>query len=166
VLLDESDGLIKEKDQEILALRDAKASATQAIEWREQQIKEREQTISSLEDAVKWREGQISDLNEGLEWARNRANEMEKTIAAQEEGLAWRAHQVDDLEVEKAALKTHLQNTQRRLSLATEQLEAIHASSGWKFILRLRHLRDRLAPPGSTRRKLVESLMKLVRSRA
>jgi SAM-dependent methyltransferase len=156
VLLDQSDALIKEKDQEI-------RSAMQVAQWREQQIKERESTISSLDDAVKWRETQIAELTEGLEWSRNRAAEMEKTLASREEALAWRAHQVEDLESERNTLTTNLQNTQRRLGFATEQLEAIHASSSWKLILRVRHLRDRFAPEGSTRRKLVEWVTELAK---
>jgi SAM-dependent methyltransferase len=163
VLIDQSDGLIKEKDEE---LRGTKAAAGEAIHWREQQIQERAQTISSLEDTVKWREGQISQLTQGLEWTRNRVTEMETTIASHEEALAWRAHQVEDLENEKTALAGRLQNTQRRLETATEQLEAIYASSDWKFILRLRHLRDRLAPSGTARRKFLQKLIGLGKSRA
>ncbi len=155
VLHDQSDGLIKEKDEE---LQGTKAAAAEAIEWREQQIHEREGTITSLEEAVTWREGQIrqlegqiQQLNEGLEWSRNRANELEKTIASQDEALAWRAHQVSDLEEAKAffetenvSLNVNLQNTQLQLNLATQQLEGIYASRGWKFIVKIRKIRDRL----------------------
>lgn len=155
VLLDQSDGLIREKDQE---LRETKASAAKAIAWREQQIHEREHTIGSLEEAVKWRETQIHDLNQqveeinkGLEWMRERAAGMEKTIASQDEALAWRAHQVSDLETakdflerENASLTTNLQNTRHQLNVAGETLAGIYASRGWKFIMKLRQIRDRL----------------------
>ena len=157
VLLDHSNGLIHEKDKE---LRDTKAASEQAIQWREQQLGEREKTITSLEEAIQWREGQLRELTQGLDWTRNRVTEMEKTIASHEEALAWRAHQVDALESQNATLRTSLQNTQHQLGLATEQLDAIYASLGWKFILRIRHIRDRLAPAGSTRRKTFERIMK------
>ena len=91
---------------------------------------------------------------------------MEKTIASHEEALAWRAHQVNDLEKEIAALRTSLQNTQHQLGLATEQLDAIYASSGWKFILRIRQIRDRLAPAGSARRKIFDKIKELGKARA
>lgn len=173
VLVDHSNGLIREKDAEL------RASAN-AIKWRDNEIKEREKAISSLEDAVKWREEQIQELAEGLEWTRNRVSEMEKTIGSHEEGLAWRAHQVEDLQNENTTLATHLQNTeeqlhntrkqlqntQAQLGIAAQQLETIYASSGWKLILRVRRLRDRLAPAGSSRRRLFERLMGLARSRA
>src|SRR5213593_2836608 len=57
VLVDHSDGLIREKDQEL-------AASQQAIQWREQQLGEREKTIASLEEAVHWQEGQIKELSE------------------------------------------------------------------------------------------------------
>src|SRR5438045_4012499 len=91
VLLDQSDGLIKEKDQE---LRDTKASAAEAIQWREQQIGEREEMIASLEKALQWREeknqaleGAIRQLNEALDWSRNQVSEFEKAIASNEQAL-------------------------------------------------------------------------------
>lgn len=144
VLVDCSDEFINDKDRSIRELLETKASQEETIEWRNEQLEDREETITSLEGAATWREGQIAELKEGLEWTRGQVTEREKTIASQEEGLAWRAHQVDDLEKEIATLQTHLQNTQTQLNLTTEQLEAIHASRGWKFILWLRHVRDTL----------------------
>src|SRR5437870_5680359 len=145
VLLDQSDGLIQEKDQE---LKDTKAAAAEAIDWREQQVIEREKTIASLEEAVKWREGEIQalegaieHLNKALDWTRNQISEFEKAIASNEQALAWRLQQVTELEAakdfwerESASLNASLQNTQRQLSLANERLEGIYASRGWKFI--------------------------------
>jgi 2-polyprenyl-3-methyl-5-hydroxy-6-metoxy-1,4-benzoquinol methylase len=137
VLLDHSDSLIEEKDQE--------------TRWRTQQVAERDETIRSLEEAVKWREGQIEKLTEGLEWTRNRAGELEETIASQEEALTWRAQQVNELETakgywerESASLTARLQNTQRELVVAANTLAGIYASRGWKFIKKLRSIRDAL----------------------
>lgn len=154
VLVDHSDGLIRE--------------STKAIEWRDQNLKDREEAISSLQNAVKWREDQIRNLNEevkglneGLTWIRSQLTDMEQTVASREEtvashekALAWRAHQVETLDKEKADLITILQTTQRQLNFASEQLEAVYASTGWKFILRIRHFRDslrRLMGPGTSR---------------
>ncbi len=191
VLVDDSDGLIKESQTLIQKqeedLRNTKTWAEEAIRWREEQVKVREGTISSLEEAVKWREQQIQDrdkqiqsIAEGLEWTRNRAAEMEKTIASNNEALAWRAKQVDALQYAKSELEnmnadlakvnvrleSELEDTQRHLNHATEQLKGIYASSGWKFVLRVRGLRDSVFPAGTGRRRVFEKLMELVRPRA
>ncbi len=177
ILVDQSDGLIKEKDEE---LRAAKASAAEAIQWREQQIREREEAIASLENAVAWHEGrirgldeQIRELDKGLEWTRNLVADREKTIASNNEALAWRGKQVDELQYAKTALEERataldrdLQNARRQLSSATEQLEAIYSSAGWKFILRVRRWRDRIFPSGSSRRRRLEQIIGLLKSRA
>jgi SAM-dependent methyltransferase len=155
VLLDQSDALIKEKDQE---LRETKSSAARAINWREQQIREREETIASIDEALRWRKGQIDDLEgvilqlkTALEWRLTQIADLEKTIASNNQALAWRLQQVSELETardfwerESASRNTSLQNAQRQLSTAAEQLEGIYASRGWKFILGLRKIRDKL----------------------
>jgi peptidoglycan hydrolase CwlO-like protein len=158
VLVDHSDALIRESTKAIewrdqqLSDRDRTISSLQdAVKWREEQISANEKTIASLEEAIKWREDQIKSLeeqmkslNEGLTWTQTHLTEMKQTVASHEEALAWRAHQVETLEREKTDLISILQTTQRQLNFASEQLEAIYASSGWKFILRIRHFRDGL----------------------
>ena len=150
VLLDQSDGLLEEKDQE-----------------RIRQVTEKEAAIQSLEEALKWRETQIQqqqegiqELEKGLQWTQNRAGELEKTIKANEEALAWRAAQVDELAIgkeywerESATLTTQLQNTQRQLAAATDTLAGIYASRGWKAILKLRSIRDTLMGLVTSRRR-------------
>jgi SAM-dependent methyltransferase len=144
VLLDESDSLLAEKNDEL------QASITET-RWREQQVGEREETIKSLELAMKWRESQLNEVTEALERTRHRASDLEKTIASQDEGLAWRAQQVSELssakehwERESATLSTQLQKTQRQLAVAADTLSGIYASRGWKFIMKLRNIRDAL----------------------
>ena len=51
---------------------------------------------------------------------------------------------IDFSNKEKADLIAMVQTASGQLARASEQLEAIHASSGWKWILRLRHYRDAL----------------------
>ncbi len=193
VLLDYSNSLLQEKNEEIQATR-------KEIQWREQQIEDRKQQIESLESALQWREGRIKDLDgkisaleealkwreqhltereaeltslretlewlegqgqeltQGLDWTRNHISDLEKTVASQEEALKWRAGQVEGLERDKTRVSSELRSTEQqlssmeqrlssmeqRLNVATEQLEAIYSSTGWKLILRLRHIRDRL----------------------
>src|SRR5215475_13178374 len=75
----------------------------------------------------------------------------DQTIASHEQALAWRAGQVNELETAKGywmreseSLTVQLQNTQRQLAKATDTLTGIYASRGWKFILKLRSIRDTL----------------------
>jgi SAM-dependent methyltransferase len=144
VLVDESDSLIAEKDQE--------------TRWREEQLVVRDQTIASLEEAVQWRQGQIDELSKGLEWTQQRAGDLEKTVASNEDALKWRAQQVNDLETAKEYWQGHstlltrqLQDTQRQLAEAEHTLAGIYASRGWKFIVKLRNIRDRLTGRGKSR---------------
>ncbi len=137
VLVDQSDSLLVEKDQE--------------TKWRTDQVADRDQTIRSLEDAVKWREGQIANLTEGLEWSQSRVGELEKAVASQDEALTWRSQQVNELttakdywERESASLRTQLQNTQQQLSVVSDTLAGIYASRGWKLITKLRNIRNTL----------------------
>jgi len=156
VLLDQSDSLLQEKQDELQA-------SAKEVQWREQQVAEREETIRSLEEGLRWRENQISNLtesleeaNKGLAWMRTEAAAMQNTIAAREEALAWRAQQVSDLEMtaenlqkakeyweqESLSATAQLQNTQRQLAAASDTLAGIYASRGWKLILKLRRIRD------------------------
>ncbi len=162
ILLDQSDGLIKEKDlviEEITHnLEDTKASAAEAIQWHEQQVRDREETIASHEQALQWREKQIDDLNEkaeqlnkGLEWRARQVTDLEAAITEKDGALAWREEQVKDLETgkafwerEAASLNASLQNTRLQLGRASDELAGIHASAGWKLIMRLRRIRDGL----------------------
>ena len=165
VLLDHSNGLINEKAKTIHNHEETIASLEEALQWREQQLRDSQKSIASLEQAVTWRGNQVEKLTEGLEWTRNRAGEMEKTIASHEKALSWRAQQVDAMLKDNAALKAHVESTQHQLSQARRPLEEIYASSGWKFILRCRRVRDSLLPADSRRRKTFERIMGLAKSR-
>jgi SAM-dependent methyltransferase len=142
VLIDESDGLLREntravewRDETIVGLRNGE-------KWHEEQIENQKKTIASLEEAVRWRGQQIDELNKGQEWLQKQTAGLKEKAASDEKALEWRKQQVEALERERADLIALAQSTQRQLNLATEQLEAIHASSTWKLILRLRHFRD------------------------
>jgi SAM-dependent methyltransferase len=151
-LIDSGNALLLEKDRE---LRESKAAAAEGLAWRERQIAERDATLG-------WFETEVAKLKEELaaqrRWYESEVAQRDATIASNDEALAWRAGQVQTLEREKSGLIETVQSLSGQLSRASEQLDAIHASSGWKFILRLRHYRDRLLPPGSTRRRFFDSL--------
>jgi O-antigen biosynthesis protein len=151
VLIDHSDGLINEAKKALEWREEKISSLEEGLKWREELLEGKEKSISSLEEGLKWHEAQakhfevqVRQLNDGLAWTQAQLADISKQVASNEEALAWRAHQVETLEREKAEAISVLQMTQRQLTSASQQLEAIYASSGWKFVLKLRHIRDRL----------------------
>ena len=70
--------------------------------------------------------------------------EREETIASLEEALKWREGQLSELRTVNASLTD-------QLTQATDALALIHASRGWKLIMRLRSIRDRLMGFGKSR---------------
>ena len=144
MLVDHSDDLLRDSRKAIEWRDETIASLRTAERWHEELIANQKKTIGSQEEAVKWRGNQIEELNKGLEWFQKQLADMKEKSASDEKALEWRAGQVETLEKERTDLIAALQSTQRQFNLASEQLEAIYASSGWKFILRIRYLRDRL----------------------
>jgi SAM-dependent methyltransferase len=144
VLIDESDGLLRENTRAIEWRDETIAGLRHGEKWHEEQIENQKKTIVSLEEAVRWRGQQIDELNKGLEWHQKQVADLKERATSDEQALEWRMQQVEVLERERADLIATVQSTQRQLNLATAQLEAIHASSSWKFILRVRHFRDSL----------------------
>ncbi len=67
---------------------------------------------------------------------------LKATIGSHEEALAWRAGQVESLEKAKAILLQSLETTAARLGTVANSFEAIQASSGWRFVLRVRNYRE------------------------
>jgi ubiquinone/menaquinone biosynthesis C-methylase UbiE len=151
VLIDESDKLLHENKREVEWRDETIASLRSAEKWHEERILNQEKTIASLEEAANWRGSQIGDLNrtieelnKGLEWFRSQVADLKEKAASDEKALEWRMQQVEALEKERAELFALLQSTQKQVNAASQQLEAIHASTGWKLILRVRHFRDRV----------------------
>ena len=166
ILVDVGNELFREKDREL-------AKAMEGIEWRDQQIKALKEGIEGLQEAAAWLEEQRTHLEErglrlaqDIAWAQDVMTGLRSTIASHETALAWRAQQVDFLEKESAALQTDLRSTQQQLAQTTEQLEVIHASSGWQLILKMRRVRDRAFPKGSSRRRVLEAAIRFLRADA
>jgi len=172
VLLDHSDeltDLVHEKD---LDVRETKAAANTAKQWFEEQLEERNDALArrgaeveqlnkdvqGLTEGIEEQKKGIEELNKGivevnkgLEWAQSCNRELERTIASRDEALAWRAEQVDALEKAKIELlgtlqrqAERLQATSAELGLSKQELAEIHMSRGWKIVMKLRTLRDRL----------------------
>ena len=148
VLIDQSDALVIEA-QKALAWREEKISSLEeGLQWRQNQLEEGARTVASLEQALHWREQQAKQFETDLGWAQSQMTDMSQKIASHEQVLAWRAQQVEKLETEKAEEKAALTMEKAALTMrvqkAERQLESIYASSGWKLVLRLRGIRNRL----------------------
>jgi ubiquinone/menaquinone biosynthesis C-methylase UbiE len=78
------------------------------------------------------------------EWDRER-HVLRKDLNQREEALAWRAHQVNELEREKRELVQGMESARKEAAVLREELDGIHATRWWKWILKLRALRDRLS---------------------
>ena len=69
-------------------------------------------------------------------------------IKDKDEALAWRARQVDDLMEFTNYLQGQIQSVLADARQQREKLEEIHASRGWKLLLKLRAVRDKLMRNG------------------
>ena len=156
ILVDNDNSLLHEKDREIQntqrEAQESLASAAEALRWRETQIKDQDETIQ-------WFKGEVEALRNKQAWYEEVVAVRDATIASNDDALKWRAGQVEFLENEKADLINRLQAISVQLERTTEQLEAIHASSGWKILLRIRHYREKVFPGGSSQRRFLDRLL-------
>ena len=149
VLLDHSDelsGLLQSMDRD---LQETKASAQTAKEWLEEQLDERKEALAKRGVEVEKLNNDVADLNKGLAWTKECNAELERSLASRDEALAWRAGQVEVLEKAKTELfnrlqaqAEQLQATSGELAQKQQELAGIHASRGWKFVMKLRAVRD------------------------
>jgi hypothetical protein len=69
-------------------------------------------------------------------------------IRDKDQALAWRAEQVGNLMKYNDYLEVELRSVVAEAQRHREKLEEIHASRGWKFLVRLRAVRDKLTGNG------------------
>jgi len=160
---------LRDKEKAVRTLLDMKAYQDETIKRQERQLAEQKRSLASLEEALAWRTRQIESLTsareyldqeldelrkhvasnrEALAWRAKQVADLEHAIKSRDEGLAWRATQVESLETAVDALKTRMEDLHRetsaRIAQLTAELEGIHASTGWKWILRARSIRSTL----------------------
>lgn len=179
--------LLNKKEKALRAMFDLKAYQDETIKRQERQLAERKHTTATLEEAFAWHsskivslektlgflEGEIEQLRrtleaqrEALEWRKNQVDSLERTITEHEKALEWRSKQVDELEASIAALDRTRTIQLAELTRVTAELEAIHVTAGWKLILRLRSIQNRLMPEGSARHRFYGRLMRFVRGKS
>jgi SAM-dependent methyltransferase len=79
------------------------------------------------------------------ELIKERVEAFRAQIRQRDEALDWRASQVDALERSNQELAANVQSLQGELGRARQELDEIHQSRGWKWVLKLRALRDRFS---------------------
>lgn len=148
-LVDIGNELLNGKDRDIRELAASKLSQADSIQWLGLQIEERIKTIQwlesetrSLRDVIAEHERQKESLGRDIDHLALTVASKDATIASHDKALAWRAEQVTFLEREKTHLIELVQDTTRNLGAVSTELSIIQASSGWKWILRLRRYRD------------------------
>ena len=178
--------MLRSKERAIRGLLDMKAYLAETNKRQSKEISDHRRTIASLEEAFAWHTSQIEAITKTREFLDHEITELRRTIASDKqalewrasqldcqsgqikemtEALAWRASQVENLEGEKKQLEAALRQTSQQLTDTSRQLELIHASTGWKFILRARSIRSRLFPQGSFRDTGLQKLLNLLKGR-
>ena len=80
---------------------------------------------------------------------RNERNAFERELVATHAEL-------DTVRGERDDCRREAENLQRRMDGLQAELDAIHASHGWRVLASWYHLRDRILPPGSLRRRVAK----------
>lgn len=149
------DETIKRQQRQLADQKRSLASLEEASAWHTSQIHSLSKTKAYLENEIdQLRQAAKSD-RQALDWRASQLRSLEGTITAKDEGLEWRAKQVEDLERSYTeALDDHQKNIERLVQIERQlsqqiahlsgELESIHASSGWKFVLRVRSIKARL----------------------
>jgi SAM-dependent methyltransferase len=156
------DETIKRQERQLAERKHTLATLEEAFAWHTSKIDTLEKTCVYLEREIEQLRQNISSDRKALEWRSSQVASLETTIASRDEALAWRAEQVESAErrlqeqllehqrqiqEQAQACTDHVSNVERQLGLRianlTEQIDAIHASRGWKLILWLRSIRGK-----------------------
>ena len=158
VLVDQTNELLKDRDQRIQELIQNEACRQTVARQHESQLADRRESLAHLQEAVAWHETRIASLTEARDFMEREVGHYRKAFESAEEALAWRKSQVESLtaglaargaEVESLHATLHatlhsLEGERLRVSELARELEAIKASRGWQWVLRLRKFRASL----------------------
>src|SRR5215471_12643856 len=158
--------LLNRKEKALRAMLDLKAYQDETIRRQERQLAERNSTIAAHEEGIAWQSSQIQSLEKTRRYLEGEIEQLRRSLESQREGLAWRARQVEDLEKRTALFG---QERTRQLAelrrVVTQELDALHATAGWKFVLFARGIRNRVMPEGGFCYKFYDRLMRFVRGK-
>src|SRR5215475_13843617 len=134
--------LLNRKEKALRAMFDLKAYQDETIRRQERQLAERNHTIATLEEAFAWHSSQIESLEKTRAYLEGEIEQLRRSLESQREGLEWRKSQVASLErvVEGFDQERTRQLDELRRVMA-QQMAAIHATAGWKFVLLVRGVR-------------------------
>ena len=162
-------------DKVVEELLETKAYQGETLKWQATQLAKLKVTNASLQEAVAWRESQVNTLNKSEGYLKADIAQLERAIASNGEALDWRKEQVEERErkeqveeLEREQLKRNLEYLQGQHDATLAQLRDFssqHESTGWKFVLWVRQIRDKALPARSRRHGAYEKLMTRVRSR-
>jgi ubiquinone/menaquinone biosynthesis C-methylase UbiE len=179
IFVDAHNELLKDKDQRIQDLTESFQYNAGTLKAYEAQLAERRESLASLREAFAWRESEIKSLTKTREFLEAEIRHFRETIASNDEALAWRASQVEELGNALHQAQDALHQAQNALHQAQEmisrqadqlrlhaqELNSIKSSAGWKLVLRLRSVRNRLLPPDGFGHRLYEKIMERLRER-
>ena len=85
----------------------------------------------------------LVDHSDELFQEKNRERDvLRKDLSQRDEALEWRAHQVEVLEGEKRELIVGMESARKEAAVLREELAGIHATRWWKWMVKLRALRE------------------------
>src|SRR6266581_2928842 len=154
IFTDQQNELLRGKEKTIEELLESKAYQAKAMRWFESQLAERRESLASLQEAFAWHTGQIKSLTKTRDYLESEIRHFRNTVASHEQALTWRADQVSELETAVNQLKEVIADLERDVDKVRGrllELDAIKASTGWKFVLRARSIRNRMLPEGTLR---------------
>ena len=169
IFTDQQNELLRGKEKTIEELLESKAYQAKAMRWFESQLAERRESLASLQEAFAWHTGQIKSLTKTRDYLESEISQCRNTVASHEQALTWRADQVSELETAVNQLKEVIADLERDMDKVRGrllELDAIKASTGWKFVLRVRSIRNRMLPEGTVRHRLYRRIIRFAKSRA
>ena len=120
-------------------------------------------TNASLNEALAWRESQVSGLNKAQTYLTSEIERLKRAIASNEEALAWRSGQVEELSAQVGRFEGDIAHLQAEYDAILIELDTIRTGTGWKVVVRLCDVRDRILPQRTHRRRAYENVMALVK---
>ena len=171
-LIDISDALLKQKDEQI-------AAHAREQERLAQEVAQLRLTVQSEQQVLAGKDRQIVDLRSEQERLGQEVAQLRLTVQSEQQVLAGKDQQIVDLRSEQERLAQEV--AQLRLTVQSEQqvlagkdqqiaqvrdllqtrdeyISAIEDSMAWTLLVKYRRLRDKICPDGTRRRQIYNSL--------